>query len=192
MSLRVNLDKPYGQRMFEAHRYDAYKELENISVELGEQQDSYEVLADRLSKCCADIDKIEERAKLEKENGQADVSSCFHKRCELLKLLINAVSIILRLTPVMKSRAELMTGALSSQVGRLTLQAHTDRSDLAARHMDNECFMLNLSWNSLSGEQSSKIQRSQQVLAENWHKLNMPVEGCDCLQCTKRLHLEQN
>jgi hypothetical protein len=177
----------YHHNEFEKTRFNLYKDLEDLSSTLETTPSDRSNLAKVILDCTEDIDTMHKHAIKAQATEGADVPSCLSKRCKLLKEVMNALSAAMAETDRMHSRAVLMTASLSSQVGRLTLNAHDDRVDKTARHCDEGSVCLELNWVRPSTTGSQAAEEAYRVLGERWDLLDLAVGGCDCLQCGRRL-----
>ncbi|KAJ5407908.1 hypothetical protein N7509_001791 [Penicillium cosmopolitanum] len=180
-------DSKYNHNEFVKARLILYKNLEDLSTALQIPYSDRQSIAKSLIDCTEELDTMDERAAKAQATEGADVPSCLKKRCRLIKEVMNALSAAVAETDRMLSRAVLMTAYLSSQVGRLTLNAHDDRVDKTARHCDEGTVCLELNWVRPSTTGSQAAEEAYRVLGERWDSLDLAVDGCDCLQCGRRL-----
>lgn len=179
-------DSKPNHNEFDNTRYELIRDLVHLSTILEKPNHNIQKLAKILADCTEDIDTMLNRATKASATESADVPSCLATRCNLLKEVIIALSDALRESDRMVSRTVLMAAYLSSQVGRLTLNAHDDRVDKTARHCDEGSICLELNWVRPSTSGSLAAEEAFRVLEVKWDLLDLAVSGCDCLQCDKR------
>ncbi|KAJ5646355.1 hypothetical protein N7490_002727 [Penicillium lividum] len=121
------------------------------------------------------------------EDG-ASPGRCYGMKCDVIRTTLHDVRKRLTKDPESRFQMAEVLDMLSKHIGRLSLNGY-DSEDVFAFRMDTMIDVVELRFYERTPEEDPEEERKQVELFAIWSRLCVAMPSCACLQCGKRLVL---
>lgn len=186
----------HGQDQFVSIRKNACDLLEEVSLLLERPTPDIPQITQNITQSISSLETLQFRAFYEKEHNRCDLPDCLPERFTLIKEIHEHFLSIFNMESTLEEkgikkrfyrRASLMIAVLSTHVGRITFDRDQGALDRFAKHCDKEVLSMEVPWSSLGVDfGDSELGGMIDGLVSRWEKINLQIDGCECIQCTRR------
>jgi len=157
------------------------KKLRCSAKDISEEHTPYARTISNLRTLNPELVALENEGNFQSTLGYKQVPICYPRRINQIKRELERQVQMLLTQPHRSRSVTSVLKILSLQIGRLTLDAHSDDDDYVDRMERNARRAYGEAWprRSLPGKENREV-------VEIWEGLNKAVEGCSCFQCAWR------